>query len=77
MQKINKQLRAPAQSKDDCHRPMLQAIVQLITDRANNGLMTTVKSHIGIHGNEMADRLANEAAEEYIKTRHFDRDVSQ
>ena len=66
MQKINKHLRAPAQTKDDCHQPLLQAITSLIVDRAKTGLTTKimkVKSHIGIHGNEMADKLANEAAE--------------
>ena len=36
-----------------------------------------VKSRIGIPGNEMADRLANEAAEECMKARQFDCDVSQ
>ena len=30
MQKINKHLRAPAQTEDDCHRPLLQAITYLI-----------------------------------------------
>ena len=80
MQKINKHLRALAQTKDDCHRPLLQAITNLIVERAKAGLITKimkVKSHIGIHGNEMADRLANEAAEECTKARHFDHDVSQ
>ena len=57
---INKQLRSPAQNKDDCHQVLLKAIVQLIVDRANNGQLTTivqVKSYIGIHGTEVADRL--------------------
>ena len=36
-----------------------------------------VKSHTGIHGHEMADKLGNEAAEECTKARQFDRDVLQ
>ena len=67
MQKINKHLRALAQTKDDCHQPMLQAITSLIVDRAKTGLSTKimkVKSDIAVHGNEMADKLVNEAAEE-------------
>ena len=58
MQKINRHLRAPAQTKDDCHQPLLQAITTLIMDRAKAGLLTKimkVKSHIGIYGNEMAE----------------------
>ena len=67
-------------TRDDCHQPLLQAITTLIVKRAKAGLITKimkVKSHIGIHGKEMADKLANEAAEECTKARHFDRDVSQ
>ena len=65
MQKINKHLRGPAQTKSDCHRLLLQAITNLIVERAKAGLITKimkVKSHIGIHGNQMGDKLVNEAA---------------
>ena len=74
------QLRCPIKSKDDCHRLLLQAIVDLMIRRAKQGASTKiikVKSHIGIHGNEMADQLANEAAEECRRGRNFDHDVSQ
>ena len=65
MQKIAKHLRLPSATIDDCHRPLVAEVVRLIVQRARAGVETSivkVKSHIGINGNEMADKLANEAA---------------
>ena len=39
-------------------------------------ILLKVKSQIGIHGNEMADRLENEAADECCMSRRFDYDLS-
>ncbi len=39
-------------------------------------ILLKVKSHIGIHSNEMADKLANEAADECCMGKHFDYDLS-
>ena len=81
MQKINKAIHSPSQIRYDCNRPLLQAIATLIVSRARQGIRTKiikVKSHTGIHGNEQADQLANEAVKECTKTRPaFDQDVSQ
>ena len=54
---------APA---DDCHRPVLEAIGHEFIQRAPAGdetILLKIKSHIGIHSNEIADKLANEAAD--------------
>ncbi len=67
MQKMAKQLRSPSLMIDDCYRQLAKEIDDEFVQRARKRVTTTVmkvKSHIGIHGNEMADRLANEAAEE-------------
>ena len=80
MEKIAKHLRNPALTKDDCHQPMLRAIVQMLVTRAQANLKTTlmkVKSHIGIKGNEMADKLANQAAHHAATDGNFSMDVSQ
>ncbi len=61
MQKIGMHLRSPPSTVDDCHRPLLEAIGHEFMQRAQAGDETSllkVKSHIGIHGNEMADMLA-------------------
>ncbi len=39
-------------------------------------ILLTVKSHISIHGNELADKLAIEAEDEFYMRRHFDYDLS-
>ena len=44
---------------DDCHRPLLEAIGHEVAQRAQAGdetILLKVKSHIGMHGNEMADK---------------------
>ncbi len=40
-------------------------------------ILLKVKSHIDIHGNEMADKPANEAADECCMNRHFEYGYTQ
>ena len=66
MQAINAQLRDPNDHKCHVHKHMLQAIADIILDRAELGRHTSivkVRSHTGIHGNDWADILANQAAD--------------
>ncbi len=72
MQKIGVHLRSPSSTVDDCHRPLLEAIGHELMQRAQAGdetILLKVKSHI-------ADKLANEAADECRMGRHFDYDLS-
>ncbi|CCG84792.1 protein of unknown function [Taphrina deformans PYCC 5710] len=47
----------PVENKD-----LVQAGLELITSRKGKTKLMKVRAHIGLHGNEMADQLANEGA---------------
>ena len=85
LQKVNVHLRSPSSTVDDCHRPQLAAIGHEIMQRSQAGddTILLVSSEITyrlymshIHGDEIADNLANEAADEYCMGRPFDYDLS-
>ena len=64
MHAIYKQIHNPRGNQYNTHRELLRAIALALLHRAQTGLSTDiikVKSHIGIEGNEAADRLANAA----------------
>ena len=61
MQNVGMHLRSLSATVDDCHRSLLEAIGHEIMQRVQAGgetILLKVKSHIGIHGNEMADKVA-------------------
>lgn len=65
IQMINKMMYQPTRMLESKHLPLLEAIVQAIQDRSTAGGKTTiqkVKSHIGIMGNEEADKAASAVA---------------
>ena len=62
MQAIHKHILNPMGNQLNTHKTLLDAIAAELRLRALRGLHTSiikVKSHIGIMGNEMADKLAN------------------
>ena len=66
MQAVNAQLRNPNDHKYHVLKYMLQAIADIILDRAELGRHTSilkVRSHTGIDGNDSADILANQAGD--------------
>lgn len=82
MDKIAKHMRDPALAVNDIHRPMLQAIKEMLIQRASISVKTTlmkVKSHIGVQINEQADQLANaaELAELIAEGKPANKDVSK
>ena len=64
MQAIHKQIHNPNGNISNTHEELLKAIATSLLQRVHQGLDTTiikVKSHIGIEGNELVDKLANDA----------------
>ena len=73
MKSINRQLKSLHEHRQHVHKYLLQAIGDLLATRARRGLKTSlvkVKSHIGIRGNKIADKLAKYA------TQNWDVDMS-
>ena len=62
---IRKAIRSPMRLQDNKHRELLEEIVNILIERSEANLRTTigkVKAHIGIHGNEQADKGAVRAS---------------
>ncbi|HSG19607.1 MAG TPA: RNase H family protein [Burkholderiaceae bacterium] len=61
---LRKMLNTPRRLRECKHRELLEIITQTLVDRAQAGGTTRllkVRSHTGIEGNEVADRLAKQA----------------
>ena len=66
MHAIHKQIHNLGEDQYNTHRELLRAIASALLHRAQTRLRTDiikVKSHIGIEGNEVTDKLANAARE--------------
>ena len=62
---IRKAIRSPMRLQDNKHHELLEEIVNILIERSEANLRTTigkVKAHVGIHGNEQADKGAVQAS---------------
>ena len=74
IQAIRRALYSPQSSVRKLHTGLVTEIAELILLRARNNLHThihKVKSHVGIEGNELADKHAKKAAELAVTAHNF------
>jgi ribonuclease HI len=62
MHQIKNMIMRPNKMRDHTHRPMLEAIVQMIRESPQPITIIKVKAHTGVVGNEMADEAAGLAS---------------
>ena len=69
MQNIRRMLDQPHRMRESKHKAVVEKLVETLAHRALAGghtYLNKVRSHTGIHGNDMADRLAKEATDPHM-----------